>query len=187
MTKPEIILASASPRRAELLKKILKDFKIVASGFDESKLDHSDPVAFAKKASYEKARDVASRNFDALVIGADTIVVNKGGIYGKPKDLKEAKAMLKALSGRTHQVITGVTLFRNGRSVTGHAETEVTFNPLSEKDIDDYLKDSRVLDKAGSYAIQEIGDKFVKKIKGERDNVVGLPVALLKEMLRLFQ
>jgi septum formation protein len=187
MKNQEIILASSSPRRAELLKKVLKDFRVVSSGFDESKLDRSDPVAFAKKASYEKARDVASRNFNALVIGADTIVVNKGRIYGKPKDLKDAKTMLKALSGRTHRVITGVTLFREGRSVTGHAETEVTFNPLSEKDINDYLKDKHVLDKAGSYAIQEIGDKFVKGIKGERDNVVGLPVALLKEMLRLFQ
>ncbi len=183
----EVILASGSPRRAELLKKIIKDFKIVVSDFDESQLDHSDPVTFAKKASYEKARDVASRNFDALVIGADTVVVHKGRIYGKPKDLKEAKTMLKTLSGRTHQVVTAVTLFRQGRSVTGYAETEVTFNPLSEKDIDDYLKDKHVLDKAGSYAIQEIGDKFVKEIKGERDNVVGLPVALLKEMLRLLQ
>jgi septum formation protein len=183
----QIILASASPRRADLLKKIVKDFKVVVSDFDESKLDHSDPVTFAKKASYEKAKDVAKRNFEAIVIGADTIVVNKGAIYGKPKDLKEAKKMLKALSGITHQVITGVTLFRQGRYVTGYAETEVTFNPLKEKDIDDYLKDSHVLDKAGSYAIQEIGDKFVKKIKGDRDNVVGLPVAMLKEMLRLLQ
>jgi septum formation protein len=187
MKTQDVILASASPRRAELLKKIVKDFKVVVSGFDESKLDHCDPVAFAKKASYEKARDVASRNFYSIVIGADTIVVNEGVIYGKPKDLKEAKAMLKELSGKTHLVITGVTLFRNGRSVTGHAQTEVTFKKLSEKDIDDYLKDKHVLDKAGSYAIQEIGDKFVKKIKGDRDNVVGLPVALLKEMLRLFQ
>jgi septum formation protein len=183
----EVILASASPRRAELLKKVVKDFRIFPSGFDESKLDHSDPVAFAKKASYEKARDVANRNFNALVIGADTIVVNDGEIFGKPKDLKDAKKMLRALSGRTHRVITGVTLFRDGKSVTGHAETEVTFKPLGEKDIDDYLKDGHVLDKAGSYAIQEIGDKFVKKIRGERDNVVGLPVGLLKEMIRLFR
>jgi septum formation protein len=187
MKNQEIILASASPRRAELLKKVLTDFKVVPGGFDESKLDRSDPVTFAKKASYEKARDVASRNFDALVIGADTVVAHKGKIYGKPKDLKEAKTMLKKLSGVTHQVITAVTLFRQGRSVTGYAETEVTFNPLSEKDIDDYLKDKHVLDKAGSYAIQEIGEKFVKKIKGDRDNVVGLPVDLLKEMLRLFR
>ncbi len=183
----DIILASASPRRKELLTEIVKDFTVVPSGFDESVLDISGPVDFVKKASYEKAKDVAGRNWDALVIGADTIVVLDGKIFGKPNDLSHAKEMLTALSGRTHQVMTGITLIKQGRSVTGHAETEVTFKRLSEKDIDDYLKNDLVLDKAGSYAIQEIGEKFVKKIKGDRNNVVGLPLDLLKGMLRLLQ
>ena len=187
MKKSVIILASISPRRKELLGAITEDFTVVPSRFDESNLDHSDPFVFAEKASYEKAKDVADRNKDSLVIGADTIVVLDGKIFGKPKDLAHAKEMLKSLSGRTHQVITGLTLFKQGRSATAHAVTDVTFKLLSDKNIDDYLSDKHVLDKAGSYAIQEIGDKFVKNIKGDRDNVVGLPIYLLKQMLRQFQ
>ena len=179
----DIILASGSPRRKELLAEIIKDFKVIPSGFDESALDHSDPIDFVKKASYAKAKDVAGRHWDALVIGADTIVALDGRIFGKPNDLKHAKEMLRSLSGRTHQVITGITLIKQGRAVTGHAVTEVTFKPLGEKSIDDYLKNNLVLDKAGSYAIQEIGEKFVKKIKGDRDNVVGLPVSLVRSLL----
>ena len=182
-----VILASESPRRKELLKKLIRDFKVVPSGFDESKLDHADPVEFAKKASHEKAKDVAAKNFNALVIGADTIVVLGNKIYGKPRDLAHAKEMLMGLSGRTHKVITGVTLIRQGRAVTSNAVTEVTFKELSEKEIDRYLDKKQVLDKAGSYAIQEIGKIFVEKIMGDRDNVVGLPLNLLKQMIRLFQ
>jgi len=187
MNNIPIILASASPRRAELLGRIIKDFKVVPSGFDESRLDSTDPVMFAEKASYEKAKDVAALNFDTLVIGADTIVVLGGEIFGKPQDLVHAKKMLLKLSGKTHEVITALTLFRQGMSLTEHAVTEVTFKTLSEKDIDHYLRDNKVLDKAGSYAIQEIGDMFIKSIKGDHDNVVGLPVKLLREMLRSFQ
>lgn len=183
----EIILASGSPRRAELLKKVLNEFRIIPSRFDESLINESDQVIYAEKSSYEKAKEVADKNRDSIVIGADTIVVLDGKIFGKPNDLGHAKEMLKNLSGRTHQVITGLTLFRQGRSITRHAVTDVTFKPFNEKDIDDYLNSKHVLDKAGSYAIQEIGDKFVKKIKGDRDNVVGLPIALLKEMFRQFQ
>jgi septum formation protein len=181
-----IILASKSPRREELLKKIVRSFKVIPSKFDESKLDHSDPVTFANKASFEKAKDVSIAHFDDVVIGADTIVVLDNKIFGKPKNISDAKTMLKKLSGKTHQVITGITIFQLGKSVTGHALTEVTFNEISDKDIEAYLKKHKVLDKAGSYAIQDIGEKFVNSIKGDYDNVVGLPVMMLREMLRLF-
>lgn len=187
MEKIKVILASGSPRRRDLLGKILTDFQVIPSSFDESKLNHADPIEFAKKASYEKAKDVAAKNFDALVIGADTIVVLDKKIFGKPNDLAHAKRMLRELAGKTHQVITGVTIFGRGRTLTAHEVTDVTFKSISGKDIDEYLKGSHVLDKAGAYAIQEIGDKFVSKIKGDRENVVGLPVKMLREMLRLFQ
>jgi len=187
MNNISIILASASPRRAELLGRIIKDFKVVPSGFDESRLDSTDPVMFAKKASYEKAKDVSQKDPDAIVIGADTIVVLDNKIFGKPSDLVHARQMLKELAGKTHQVITGITIFRRGRSLTAHEVTNVTFRDITDKAIDEYIKSSHVLDKAGSYAIQEIGDKFVSKSEGDHDNVVGLPVKLLREMLRSFQ
>jgi septum formation protein len=182
-----IILASMSPRRKELLAKVLKTFEVIPSKFDESKLKEEDPAKFAVRASYEKAKDVLVKNPDAIVIGADTIVVLDKKIMGKPKDIADAHNMLRSLSGKTHKVITGITVAGGGREISGKAETLVTFKKLSDDEIKDYVIDFDVMDKAGSYAIQDIGDKFVTKIDGDNDNVVGLPTKMVKDMLRLFQ
>lgn len=185
MKKPKIILASSSPRRLELLKKAIKLFDVIPSGFNEQSLKEKDPVKFAVKAAVGKAKDVGSRNPTSKVIGADTIVVLNGRIFGKPKDPGDAKRMLKAFSGKTHQVITGMAVYKKDPEnlITAHESTDVTFKELSEEEIDNYINEDKVYDKAGSYAIQEIGDKFIKEIKGDYDNVVGLPISRLKEML----
>ena len=175
MARAKVILASTSPRRKQLLAKVIQKFEVLHSNFDESGLKIADPVKFAVTASLEKARAVAERHPASLVIGADTIVVLDGRIMGKPKDHRDAEKMLASLSGKTHQVITGVSIIRGSRSLSSHEITDVTFNDLSAKDIRDYVYGSQVLDKAGAYAIQEIGDRFVKSIKGDKDNVIGLP------------
>lgn len=184
----KIILASRSPRRKELLKKIVSDFQVVPSSFDESTIRIDDPKKFAMTAAEEKAKDVASKYPDAVVIGADTIVVLDGKIFGKPKDIDDAKRTLKELSGKTHQVITGLAVFNesSGKLVVDHELTNVIFNKLDDKEIGDYVKKGSVHDKAGSYAIQDIGDRFIAGVTGDRDNVIGLPITKLKEILRRF-
>jgi septum formation protein len=153
-----IILASASPRRKELLSKVLKEFEVIPSSYDESKLKEEDPVKFAVRASYEKAKDVLMQNPDAIVIGADTIVVLDKKIMGKPRDIADAHNTLKALSGKTHKVITGITVAGGGKEISGKAETLVTFKKLTDNEIQDYVIGFDVMDKAGSYAIQDLGD-----------------------------
>ncbi|MBI5701225.1 septum formation protein Maf [Candidatus Saganbacteria bacterium] len=187
MSKDKIILASASPRRKELLKKIVKNFKISVSRIDESKIKASTPLRFAIKAAITKAKDVASRNTDSIVIGADTIVVLGEKILGKPKDNKHAVAMLKALSGSTHKVITGIAVYnpKDGKIYSDYDITKIRVRKLKEKAILDYVKSGSPLDKAGGYGIQEIEDPFIERIEGNYDNVVGLPVARLKNLLCL--
>jgi septum formation protein len=188
MKNPEIILASASPRRRELLNKAVKMFEIIPSAFDEKKIKDKDPVQFAVKASICKAIEVGNRYPSAIVIGADTIVVLKNRIFGKPKNSSDAKRALRSLSGKTHQVITGVAIcFKDGdKLISAYESTDVTFKVLSDKEIDDYVSEGSVHDKAGSYAIQDIGGRFIDKIKGDYDNVVGLPVALVIKLLAEF-
>ena len=188
MKNPEIILASASPRRRELLNKAVKMFEIIPSAFDEKKIKDKDPVQFAVKASICKAIEVGNRYPSAIVIGADTIVVLKNRIFGKPKNSSDAKRALRSLSGKTHQVITGVAICsKDGdKLISAYESTDVTFKVLSDKEIDDYVSEGSVHDKAGSYAIQDIGGRFIDKIKGDYDNVVGLPVALVIKLLAEF-
>jgi septum formation protein len=181
-----LILASASPRRQELLKKITNDFLVVPSEYDESQLIEDNPIKFALTAAMEKAKDVLIKHTKDIVIGADTIVVLEGKILGKPKDTHDAKNTLKMLSGKTHQVITGVVVLNGvtGKALFTRAITEVTFNELSDEMIDHYVLNHKVLDKAGSYAIQEIGDKFVRNVKGDMDNVIGLPTEIVRSLLK---
>ncbi|MDI6731705.1 MAG: Maf family protein [Candidatus Margulisbacteria bacterium] len=181
----KFILASASPRRKELLRKILKRFSVIPSTVDESSLRAKTPEAFAVKAALAKALEVAKRHNNAIVIGADTIVVLKNKILGKPKDKKHAIAMLKSLSGTTHRVITGLAVVNgiSGKTKTGYAVTKVRMKRINEEDILAYVKSGRPLDKAGGYGIQEIEDPFIEKIIGDYDNVVGLPVKKLEKML----
>lgn len=178
-----LILASASPRRAELLGSLGLRFEVIPS----EAIEHDDhPVSPRELALHNarlKARDIASRQPDALVIGADTIVVLGDAVFGKPGDLADARRMLRELSGRDHRVITGVCLLhgREERSFAG--ETAVRFRRLTEAAIEGYLAAVNVLDKAGAYAIQE-GPPVVASIEGSYSNVVGLPLEKLAEELR---
>jgi septum formation protein len=188
MKNPDIILASSSPRRLELLKKAVKKFNIFPGSFNEQNVKEKDPVKFAIKAAAGKAMDVGNRFPSAIVIGADTIVVLKSKIFGKPKNPTDARKALRALSGKTHQVITGVAVYlKDGEKLmSAYESTDVTFKSLSKKEVDDYVNEGSVHDKAGSYAIQDIGGRFIDKIKGDYDNVVGLPVALVIKLLAEF-
>jgi septum formation protein len=184
----DIVLASASPRRRELLKKIVDDFLVVPSGVDETKIGERNPVEFALEAAVLKARDVGGHYPDSLVIAADTIVCLGDMIIGKPRDRKDARRILEALSGTRHRVITAVALFKKdeGKLRSGYEESFVRFRKLDAAAIDAYLNTGDPLDKAGSYAIQEVNDAFVESLEGDYDNVVGLPVRLVRGFLEQF-
>ena len=186
MPAVDVILASQSPRRRELLARLFPIFRVIPSGVDESGIAETDPVRFAMAAAEAKARDVSDKNPDALVIGADTIVCLGPEIFGKPADRAAAEAMLGRLSGRKHRVITGVALLHaaEDRAVISFEITYVAFKTLDAAAIAAYLDGHEYLDKAGSYAIQEIGGAFIEKIEGDYDNVVGFPVKRVKHMLK---
>jgi septum formation protein len=181
----KVVLASASPRRKELLKKIVRTFKISPSRVNESKIKARTPEALAVKAALAKAEDVALKHRNAVVIGADTIVVLGKKILGKPKSKKEATAMLKSLSGRTHQVITGLAVVDSETfaKIADFVVTKVKMKKVPIEEIQAYVKSGRPMDKAGAYGIQEIEEIFIDKLAGDYDNVVGLPVRRLKELL----
>jgi len=183
MKNKTVILASASPRRAELLKKIIEDFEVIPSKIDESKITANTPEEFARSAALAKAKEVAKTNPNAVIIGADTIVVLGGKILGKPKDKKDAFEMLQSLSGKTHQVITGIAIVDGEKVTTGAETTQVTMKKVATETIQNYVESNRPLDKAGSYGIQEIEGDFVEKVYGDYDNVVGLPTQKLKDLL----
>ena len=179
----KIILASASPRRKELLAKAGISFEII-TGTGEEKTNSSDPEEMVKELSYGKAESVVENVVeDAVIIGADTIVFYDGCILGKPKDAEDAVETLLKLQGNTHQVYTGVTvLIKEGgniRSLIFAECTDVTFYPVSENEIRAYVNSGEPMDKAGSYGIQGTFGVYVKGICGDYSNVVGLPVARL--------
>jgi len=175
---PPFILASASPRRAELLRQLKLDFEVVPGDAAEISDEQLSPHELCQLNAHRKARAVAKKIPDALVLGADTLVFLGREIFGKPRNLDEAKQMLAKLQGRTHQVVTGVCLMqlRTHRERIFAVSTDVTFHPLNEKQICEYLEKMNPLDKAGAYAIQEHGDKIVAEISGSYSNVVGLPI-----------
>ncbi|MDH7512032.1 MAG: 23S rRNA (uracil(1939)-C(5))-methyltransferase RlmD [Clostridiales bacterium] len=185
---PEIILASRSPRRQELLRKIVTRFRVVPSQVDEENFWEQDPVRFAIHAAEAKARDVAEKFPRALVLGADTLVCLGKEILGKPKDRLDARQMIKKLSGQRHRVITAVALYKKDedRLLSDYEISHVRFKPLTDEEIESYLAAGEFADKAGSYAIQKVGDAFVEKLEGDYDNVVGLPVKRVKRLLAEF-
>ena len=180
----EFVLASASPRRRELLKKIVGDFEIDAAKNEEKADDSFSPRQTAEFLAKQKAEEIAAKKEHAgkTVLGADTVVTIDGKILGKPKDKRQAKEMLRLLSGREHVVVTGVCLiFPNGEKDTAYDETRVKFSALSEEFIENYVAGGSPMDKAGAYGIQD--GIPVEYIRGSYDNVVGLPTELLCRML----
>jgi septum formation protein len=183
--KEKIILASSSPRRKELLARIIPDFEVVHAAVSEAFAEGTEPEEIVITNAIRKAREVSSKYPDAIVIGADTVVILDGTILEKPANSDEAIKMLEALSDRKHTVITGLAVVnaRQGIELTKIDKTEVTFRNLSEKAIVDYVAAGTCLDKAGAYGIQDVGGEFVETINGNIDNVIGLPLELLSEML----
>lgn len=183
-----IVLASASPRRKELLASLGLDFEIVPADVDEHREGESDPRVYAEALARRKAQFVAAQRQSGLVIGADTLVFIDGKILTKPSDEAEAHAMLHRLSGRTHTVVTGVAVVNaeTQETVSGFEETKVTFRPLSDAEIRRYVATGEPMDKAGAYGIQGIGALLVARIEGCYPNVVGLPLVRLAELLRHF-
>ena len=177
------ILASASPRRKELLSLAVKDFEIIPSKIPEIVPDGLEVEKHSEYLARLKANDIAKDFKNAVVIGADTSVILGNEILGKPRDREDAKRMLKMLSGNTHKVITGCAVVKNGVCDSFSVTTEVEFIGLTDKEIEDYLNTDEPYDKAGSYGIQGLGGLFVNSIKGDYFNVVGLPIAHLKRFL----
>jgi septum formation protein len=182
---PPFILASASPRRAELLKLLKVKFRILPGEADEVAHEHLSPLEICQLNAHRKARVVAKKIPDALVLAADTLVFLDGEILGKPRNLADARRMLAKLQGRMHQVVTGVCLMH----LRAHHErifavsTDVLFHPLDDRQIRDYLGKINPMDKAGAYAIQNSGELIISEVSGSYSNVVGLPVERLKEEL----
>jgi septum formation protein len=192
------ILASASPRRAELLRSAGYTFEVVVTDVDESIRPGEPPAVYVRRLAAEKSAFVGSgfsRTYegppkggphvhDTVTLGADTTVVVDGAILGKPRDVDDAGEMLRRLSGRVHEVLTGVSL-RQGAYEVGRVEvTAVTFRPLTDEDITWYVASGEWHDKAGGYAIQGLASRFIPSIAGSYSNVVGLPVACVDELLR---
>lgn len=181
-----IILASASPRRKEILENTKLKFDIIKSDIDEIILEKEAPIQAVMRLAFEKSMDIASKNEDDLIIAADTVVVLDENILGKPKDKEEAYNMIRSLSCRTHEVITGISLVNLGLSkkIIDYVVSTVKFKELSDEDIKDYIHTNESLDKAGAYGIQGYGAMLVEKIEGDYFNIVGLPISKLSDLLK---
>ncbi len=179
-----VVLASASPRRRELLQRAGVEFTVKASDADERIEPDTPPHEAVMALARQKAQAVAKTCPDDTVIGADTVVVYDGAILGKPADAADAVRMLRMLSGQTHSVFTGVCLCRAGKCETFYEQTQVTFYPLTEREIEAYVATGEPMDKAGAYGIQGRGCTLVRSICGDYFNVVGLPVAALCRRMR---
>jgi nucleoside triphosphate pyrophosphatase len=178
-----LVLASASPRRADLLRAAGFEFDVRPANVDERARPGEAPDAYVLRLASEKSRVAHAGGEDALTLGADTAVVVDGLILGKPDGPDDAAQMLRRLSGRTHEVLTGVSLRRGGRELTRVERTLVEFAPLSNEDVAWYVKSREGLDKAGAYAIQGLASRFIRRIDGAYANVVGLPVAAVAELV----
>jgi len=186
LLKERIVLASKSPRRAEIMRAVGWDFEAVASNVDETRRESEDAVSYVKRLAQAKAETVAREiSGEALVLGADTVVVIDGEILGQPRDDEDARRMLKLLTGKWHEVLTGLALVRAGdlpRILVDHQTTRVYFAEMSLDEIDWYVSTEEPNGKAGAYAIQGRGALFIKEIQGDYFNVVGLPLRLVYEL-----
>ncbi|MDM7999380.1 MAG: nucleoside triphosphate pyrophosphatase [Dehalococcoidia bacterium] len=184
----KIVLASASPRRKELLEQIGLRFEVDPTDHDEVRTTALGPHATARRISLGKAKTAARKHCDALIIAADTLVVLGDRVFGKPRTISQAREMLRALSGRVHSVVTGFTVLDagTGKAISRSVETKVWMKKLTMEQIDAYVRTKEPLGKAGGYAIQGRGAVLVDRIEGDYSNVVGLPLSAVAEALREF-
>ncbi len=181
---PKIILASASPRRAEILRTVGWPFETLVVNIDESRHENEEAAGYVQRLAREKAEAAAQKASDKMIVAADTTVVIDDHILEKPVGLQDAKRMMRLLSNRWHQVLTGIALIDSSAQVTiAYEQTEVKFAAMSDVEIDWYVATGEPADKAGAYAIQGVGARFIEGIKGDYFNVVGLPVRLLYELV----
>ncbi|MBR3969933.1 MAG: septum formation protein Maf [Ruminococcus sp.] len=183
----DIILASASPRRRELMGIITPDFTAVSIDADETLPDNINPLTASEYLAEIKASAAAEKFPDSIVIGCDTTVICGGEILGKPKNKEECRRFMNMLSGRTHQVATGCCIIAKNRKTSFTEITEVTFRQLSAKEIEEYISTDEPYDKAGGYGIQGKASLLIEKINGDYFNVVGLPVSRLNQALILYK
>lgn len=189
--KERLLLASQSPRRAEILRSVGWPFEAFAMEIDESARAGESPSHYVERLALEKAEAAARINQASLVLGADTTVVVHGEILGKPESEEDARRMLRRLSGRWHEVLTGVALVAGGegiedgprRHLVRHERTRVRFGPMTEREIDWYVRTNEPADKAGAYAVQGYAALFIEEIEGDYWNVVGLPIRLVYKMV----
>ncbi|MDQ3076184.1 MAG: Maf family protein [bacterium] len=188
MQNKRIILASTSPRRKELLAKTGLLFEVLPGSYEEDMSLPMSPTELAKYLSKGKAEAVATENPEAVVIGADTFLSFEGQVLGKPHTKERAKEMLNMLNGKQHSVITGVTVIEKAsdKIISETFESKVTFKNLTDEEIDRYIATGEPLNRAGAYAIQGGGDKFIEKIEGDYDLIVGLPVLEVVKILKDF-
>ena len=184
----KLILASTSPRRKELLSSTGIQYEIEASEYEEDMTLPLTPSELAKQLSKGKAEAVAAKHTNAIVIGADTFIVHKDKVLGKPHTPERAKEMLTELSGTTHSIITGFTVIDSNthKTVSKAEEVNIYFRTLTEKEIDDYVATGEPLDRAGGYAGQGIGKSLIERIEGDHNTMVGLPLDALFEVLKEF-
>lgn len=182
----KIILASKSPRRKQIMEMLNIPFDIIVADIEETINPNNELRKEIENISFLKALKVFNENKDAVVIGADTIVVCNNEVLGKPKDKEDAKRMLNLLQNNMHYVITGVTILSNKESETFSNISEVYFNSLSDKEIEDYIETKEPMDKAGAYAIQGIGSRFINKINGDFYSIMGLPLSDLYQRIQKY-
>lgn len=183
----QLLLASASPRRAEILRSVGWSFETLAVEIDETPRPSEDAASYVERLAREKAEAAAQLSRESIVLGADTTVVIDGMKLGKPADEEDARRMLRRLSGRWHEVLTGVAFLRKGeetRWLVSHETTRVSFASISEDEIDWYVATREPMDKAGAYAVQGRAALFIEKIEGDYWNVVGLPVRLVYRLMQ---
>jgi septum formation protein len=184
----KVILASKSPRRKKLLKKVVPDFSTECSGFAEPQVGEiEDPIEFVKALSVGKASAVLKRNSDSVVISADTVVVLGKRILGKPKNMEQAIEMIRSMRGKELDVLTAFTIMDSERTITRCVYSKVFMKDFSEEDIKSYVKKANPLDKAGAYAVQYDKGFLASRIEGDYENIVGLPVKEVKEELGRFR
>ena len=188
MQKKRLILASTSPRRIALLKSLGYHFDIIPHDIEECIHDNVSPAELVQNLAFLKASDVAGRVCDAVIVSADTIIAHEKGILGKPKDVSDARRILSILSNSEHDVISGVCVMEmpSRKKMLRIERTHIKMKSIKDEEIDRYILTGEPMDKAGAYAIQGEGLKFIEKIDGSYSNAVGLPLELLQEMLNHF-